>query len=302
MRFWDGILAALQTTSPHVGIPVQVALHSPGTSVQDHVLPLLINDLTTLSEPVVLVLDDYHAIENPQIHGQIERLIERLPATTHLVIAARSDPPLPLSRFRARGQLTEIRAADLRFSLSEAAAFLNHVIGLCLDDEEVTRLYERTEGWAAGLQLAGLSLKGRDDHRQFIDSFAGDTSRSWTTSASRCSTTSLRSRASSSNAVRFWSGSRDRCAQRSPGALTPSFSCVSSSARTSSSWHVIQDASGIATTICSPSCCATSSRAARRRSCPSCTGAHRRGTATRERSTKPSGTRRLPASSRTRRG
>jgi LuxR family transcriptional regulator, maltose regulon positive regulatory protein len=174
VRFWDGILAALQTTSPHVGIPVQVALHSPGTSVQDHALPLLINDLTTLSEPVVLVLDDYHAIENPQIHGQIEMLIERLPATTHLVIATRSDPPLPMSRLRARGQLTEIRAIDLRFNLSEAAAFLNHVIGLCLDDDEVAQLHERTEGWAAGLQLAGLSLKGRDDHRQFIDSFAGD--------------------------------------------------------------------------------------------------------------------------------
>ena len=174
MRFWDGILAALQTISPHIGGSAQAALHSPGTTVQDHVLPLLINDLAALPAPLVLVLDDYHLIENRQIHEPVELLIERLPAGTHLVIATRSDPPLAMSRLRARGQLTEIRAADLRFSLSEAADFLNDVIGLRLNDDEVARLHDRTEGWAAGLQLAGLSLKGREDHRQFIDSFAGD--------------------------------------------------------------------------------------------------------------------------------
>jgi LuxR family maltose regulon positive regulatory protein len=97
-----------------------------------------------------------------------------LPGAAHLVISTRSDPPLPLSRLRARGQLTEIRAVDLRFNLIEAGAFLNDVVGLELDPEEIARLYERTEGWAAGLQLAGLSLRGREDHREFIDSFAGD--------------------------------------------------------------------------------------------------------------------------------
>jgi LuxR family maltose regulon positive regulatory protein len=174
VRFWDGALAALRTISSSLGIAAQAALHSPGTTVDDHVLPLLINDLTTLAEPVVLVLDDYHLIENGQIHRAIERLIERLPPAAHLVIATRSDPPLPLSRLRARGQLTELRAADLRFNAAEAGAFLRELIGLHLDDQEVARLHERTEGWAAGLQLAGLSLRGRDDHRQFIDSFAGD--------------------------------------------------------------------------------------------------------------------------------
>lgn len=174
VRFWDEVLAALATITCDVGASAEAALHSPGTTVENHVLPLLINDLATLSEPVVLVLDDYHVIENIEIHRALELLVERLPSTAHIVVATRSDPPLPLSRLRVRAQLTEIRAADLRFNVVEAAAFLEHVIGLSLDDEDVERLHERTEGWAAGLQLAGLSLKGRDNQRQFIDSFAGD--------------------------------------------------------------------------------------------------------------------------------
>ena len=174
VRFWDGVVAALQTTAPRIGDSAQAALHSPGTTVTDQVLPLLINDLAELPEPVVLVLDDYHLIENGEIHGAVELLIERLPAAAHLVISTRFDPPLPLSRLRARGQLTEIRGADLRFNVTEAGAFLNDVVGLDLEADEIARLHERTEGWAAGLQLAGLSLRGREDHRQFIDSFAGD--------------------------------------------------------------------------------------------------------------------------------
>ena len=174
VRFWDGLLAALQTISVPIGSAAQARLHSPGTTLEDHVLPLLINDLAELSEPIVLVLDDYHSIENPQIHVAVELLIDRLPSTAHLVVATRSDPPLPLSRLRARGQLTELRAADLCFNLVEARAFLTDVVGLRLDDEEVELLHERTEGWAAGLQLAGLSLKRREDHRRFIESFAGD--------------------------------------------------------------------------------------------------------------------------------
>ena len=174
VRFWDGVIAALQTTVPEVGGSAQAALHSPGTTVADQVLPLLINDLAELTAPVVIVLDDYHLIENGDVHGAIELLVERLPSAAQLVISTRSDPPLPLSRLRARGQLTEIRGADLRFDVTEAGAFLNDVVGLELEPDEIARLHERTEGWAAGLQLAGLSLRGREDHRQFIDSFAGD--------------------------------------------------------------------------------------------------------------------------------
>ena len=174
VRFWDGVFAALQTNAPDIGSSAQAALHSPGTTITDQVLPLLINDLAELAEPVVLVLDDYHLIENGEIHDSISQLVERQPAAAHLVISTRSDPPLPLSRLRARGQLTEIRGADLRFNVVEAGAFLNDVVGLDLEPDEIERLHERTEGWAAGLQLAGLSLRGREDHRQFIDSFAGD--------------------------------------------------------------------------------------------------------------------------------
>ena len=174
VRFWDGVFSALQTTAARIGDSAQAALHSPGTTVNDQVLPLLINDLAELHEPIVLVLDDYHLIESGEIHGAVELLVERLPPTAHLVISTRFDPPLPLSRLRARGQLTEIRGADLRFNVTEAGAFLNDVVGLDLEADEIARLHERTEGWAAGLQLAGLSLRGREDHRQFIDSFAGD--------------------------------------------------------------------------------------------------------------------------------
>jgi LuxR family transcriptional regulator, maltose regulon positive regulatory protein len=174
VRFWDGVFAALRTTAPGIGGAAQTALHSPGTTVTDQVLPMLINDLAELAKPVVLVLDDYHLIENGEIHGAIELLVERLPSSAQLVISTRSDPPLPLSRLRARGQLTEIRGGDLRFNVGETGAFLNEVVGLDLEPDEIARLHERTEGWAAGLQLAGLSLRGRDDHRQLIDSFAGD--------------------------------------------------------------------------------------------------------------------------------
>src|SRR5262249_34554363 len=166
-RFWGGVFAALRTGAPEIGDSAQASLHSPGTTGADHVLPLLINDLAESGEPLRLVADDYHLIGNGEIHGSIELLIERLPSAAHLVISTRSDPPLPLSRLRARGQLTEIRAADLRFNVTEAGAFLNAVVGLDLEADEIARLHERTEGWVAGLQLAGLSLRGRDDHRQF---------------------------------------------------------------------------------------------------------------------------------------
>jgi LuxR family maltose regulon positive regulatory protein len=174
VRFWEGILSALERISPRIGASARAALHSPGTTVEDHVLPLLINELAPLPSPVVLVLDDYHLIENRRIHEALELLVERLPPKVHVALATRSDPPLALSRLRARGQLTEIRAADLRFDLAEATAFVTDVVGVRLGDEEIARLHERTEGWAAGLQLAGLSLKGRTDHHQFVELFAGD--------------------------------------------------------------------------------------------------------------------------------
>ena len=174
VRFWDGVIAALRTVVPDTGADAQTALHSPGTTVGDHVLPLLVNELAALAKPLVLVLDDYHVVSNEALHDGVALLIERLPATVHLVISTRSDPALPLGRLRARAQLTEIRIGELRFSRDEAERFLNDVLGLDLEARDVARLQERTEGWVAGLQLAGLSLRGREDRAAFIESFAGD--------------------------------------------------------------------------------------------------------------------------------
>jgi LuxR family maltose regulon positive regulatory protein len=174
VRFWDCVIAALQTVAPNIGAPAQAMLHGPGATTRDQALPLLVNELATLGRPLVLVLDDYHVIENAQIHREVEWLIERLPGATHLALATRSDPPLPLARLRARSEMTEIRAADLRFSAAEAEGFLNGTLGLSLASQEIELLAARTEGWVAGLQLAGLSLQGRADSRAFIESFAGD--------------------------------------------------------------------------------------------------------------------------------
>jgi LuxR family transcriptional regulator, maltose regulon positive regulatory protein len=173
-RFWDGVIAAVRTADPDFGEAAQASLHSPGMTVLDHVLPLIINDLNARGNQLILVLDDYHEIENPEIHEAIEVLIERLPGCVHLVIATRSDPPLAIGRRRVRGELTEIRADGLRFGDDEAERLLNDVLGLDLDARQVGRLQQRTEGWAAALQLAGLSLKGRSDQHEFIESFAGD--------------------------------------------------------------------------------------------------------------------------------
>ena len=174
VRFWDGVIAALRTVDPALGANAESALHGPGTTIAEHMLPLLINELSDRDESIVLVLDDYHVIDNGHIHRQIETLIDRLPLTMKVAIATRSDPPFPLGRLRARAQLTEIRAVDLRFDATEAEAFLNDMLGLDLDRSDVVALQDRTEGWVAGLQLAGLSLRDRDDRSDFIASFAGD--------------------------------------------------------------------------------------------------------------------------------
>jgi LuxR family maltose regulon positive regulatory protein len=174
-RFWTYAVLALQMAEPEVGGPALAALRVPGARATETVLPALINDLAAIGRPgLALVLDDYHAVTNREIHEAVAFLLEHLPDSLHLVISTRSDPPLPLARLRARGEMTEVRAADLRFSETEAAAFLNEVLGLGLGAGEVARLHARTEGWAAGLYLAALSLRGRPDAPAFIEAFAGD--------------------------------------------------------------------------------------------------------------------------------
>jgi LuxR family maltose regulon positive regulatory protein len=138
------------------------------------VLPTLLNDLDTVAGPVVLILDDYHLVMNPAVHEQLGFVIGRMPAHVQVVVATRSDPMLPLARLRASADLVELRSNDLRFAVAEAAQLLTEVLGLDLAQADVELLHRRTEGWAAGLYLAGLSLAGRADAAGFIQTFAGD--------------------------------------------------------------------------------------------------------------------------------
>jgi LuxR family maltose regulon positive regulatory protein len=146
--------------------------HQPPPTVS--ILTALLNEITTIPNNFILVLDDYHVIDSKPVDKALTFLLEHLPAQMHLVIATREDPNLPLARLRARGQLTELRAADLRFTPAEATDFLNQVMGLTLSAEDIATLETRTEGWIAGLQLAALSMRGREDVHGFIRAFAGD--------------------------------------------------------------------------------------------------------------------------------
>ena len=171
--FWMYVIAALQKVSPGVGIRA-VELLAMGADPVQVVLPTLLNDLDTIASPMVLILDDYHLVVSRAVHEQLAFFISRLPANLHLVLATRSDPLLPLARLRASGDLAELRTDDLRFGASEAHHLLNKVLGLDLADADIHLLHRRTEGWAAGLYLAALSLAGRADSAAFIKTFAGD--------------------------------------------------------------------------------------------------------------------------------
>lgn len=173
MRFLTYLTAALEKVDLEISTATQEIIRSSDTLYPKTPLAMLLNDLQELTQAVLLVLDDYQFINNPAIHDGIMFLLEHLPENVHVVMATRSDPPIPLSRLRARGQLSEIRAEDLRFNPLEATRFLNQVFGLDLSQEQVTKLENRTEGWIAGLQLAGVSMQGRVDIPQFIEAFSG---------------------------------------------------------------------------------------------------------------------------------
>ncbi len=172
-RFLAYLVAALQTVAPTIGKGVLGALQSPQPPPTEPILTALLNDITTVPDPFILVLDDYHVIEAQPVGETLTFLLQHLPPQMHLVIATREDPPLPLARYRARGQLTELRTADLRFTPAEAAGFLNQGMGLNLSAEEIAALETRTEGWIAGLQMAALSMQGRTDTASFIQVFTG---------------------------------------------------------------------------------------------------------------------------------
>ena len=171
--FWSYVVTALDTAVPGVGEGALPLLQGANPPVRT-VLVTLLNELSALPEGLDLVLDDYHLADGPAIADDVAYLLEHLPRDMHLVISTRADPALPLARLRARGELVEIRAADLRFTLDEVAAYLNEVVGLELEDADIAALEGRTEGWIAALQLAALSLQGRADAAGFIAGFAGD--------------------------------------------------------------------------------------------------------------------------------
>src|SRR5258706_3896956 len=173
-RFLAYLVAALQTIAATLGEGVLGVLQSSQPPPPEAILTALLNEITTLPDHFVLVLDDYHVLDAKPVDIALTYLVEHLPPQMHLVIATREDPLLPLARLRAPGELTELRAADLRFTPSEAAEFLNSVMGLNLSPGDIAALEDRTEGWIAGLQLAALSMRGREDIPEFIRAFTGD--------------------------------------------------------------------------------------------------------------------------------
>jgi LuxR family maltose regulon positive regulatory protein len=172
-RFLSYVIAALQTIKAGIGESLLAMLQSHQVPQTETILTTLLNEMVTMTRDFVLVLDDYHLIDSKLIDKALAFFVECLPPQMHLVIATREDPHLPLARLRARGQLTELRAADLCFTSAEAAEFLNRVMGLNLSAEDISALETRTEGWIAGLQLAALSMQGLSDATSFIRSFTG---------------------------------------------------------------------------------------------------------------------------------
>lgn len=173
-RFLSYIVAAVQSRQPDIGVELLAALQSPQSPAVENVLRILINQIAALSQRFILVLDDYHVIENQVVHAALNFLLEHLPPNLHLLLLTRTDPPLPLARLRVRDDLLELRAAQLRFSVEEAADFLNHTLGIQLPDESIRALEARTEGWIAGLQLAALALQSQSgDQTAFVQNFTG---------------------------------------------------------------------------------------------------------------------------------
>jgi LuxR family maltose regulon positive regulatory protein len=172
-RFLTYLITALQKIGAKIDEGVLASLQSPQPPPVEPLLTSLLNEITIIPNNFILVLDDYHVIDSKSVDKALTFLLEHQPPQMHLVIATREDPPLPLARLRAHGQLTELRAADLRFTLSEAAEFLNQIMSLKLSAENIAALETRTEGWIAGLQLAALSMQGQKDTTNFIKSFTG---------------------------------------------------------------------------------------------------------------------------------
>lgn len=174
VRFLIYLISALQKIRPNLGAELLETVQSPQPSPTESILTALLNEIAAVPHDFILVLDDYHVVDSKAVDEALNFLVEHLPPQMHLVITTREDPALPIPRLRARNQLIELRAVNLRFALAEVTEFLNQVMGLHLSVKEVAALESRTEGWIAGLQLAALSMKGNEDVTGFIRAFAGD--------------------------------------------------------------------------------------------------------------------------------
>jgi LuxR family maltose regulon positive regulatory protein len=173
VRFLNYLIAALQKLDPETCQMAQKVLQTPQPINLEPFLTSIINDINQTLGPFSLALDDYHVIETPEIHEAVSFILDHAPPHMHMVIITRSDPPLPIARLRGRGQLTEIHASDLRFRSDEIRNFLTEIMGINLFDDQIISLEKRTEGWIVGLQLAALSMQGREDKAAFINSFTG---------------------------------------------------------------------------------------------------------------------------------
>jgi LuxR family maltose regulon positive regulatory protein len=176
IRFLTYFVAALRTALPTIGEEMVSVLNAPPSSLPaiESILYTLLNEISSIPSELTLVLDDYHIVDSRAVDNALTFFIEHMPPQMHLVITSREDPALPIHRLRARNQLTELRAADLRFTATEAAEFLDQVMGLNISADDLAVLEDRTEGWIAGLQLAALSMQGQQDVHTFIQEFAGD--------------------------------------------------------------------------------------------------------------------------------
>jgi ATP/maltotriose-dependent transcriptional regulator MalT len=172
--FWAYVVEALRSIAPDVGLRSLALLRAPGVDLVHEMLPVLIGELEASERPLVLALDDYHQLQGEAVHAGVRRLLEYLPEHVCVAIATRTEPRLQVPRLRTRGQLVEVDADELRFSLTEARVLLNGLLDLALDAEDVAALHHRAEGWPAGIYLAGLSLRNRGDRHEFIVRFAGD--------------------------------------------------------------------------------------------------------------------------------
>ncbi len=172
-RFLIYLIAALQRIDPEIGIHVQAALKESLSPHSEILQTRLISEIEALPDKSIIVLDDYHLIDLKSIHDFINFLIEYLPATIHLVISGRTDPPLPISRLRVQGEVNEVRTPKLRFTKEEVATYLNDRMGFDLSSDGIAALEARTEGWIASLKLAAISMQGRDDWHEFIAEFSG---------------------------------------------------------------------------------------------------------------------------------